>query len=339
MAHRAGDDLTLVRVLLLTLEANRVPATLGRRIAETDELFTLAAQVDDPVVVGIAAMRSLRVKIESGTFDQADGLVEILDEYARFDPYVLANSTSARAVLAHARGEFDDGLDLADRALEISHSEPDARAVHLSFISMIKRERGELAELLPTLEYVVETYPGVTGFHPLLGLAYVAAGQHEAAETLLQHEIDTGLTDHPMNPLWLASVALVALLAIELESVPAAEMLTPVLEPWAGRPATSVVSYYGFVDELLGFLALVRDDIDAADQHFRAAIELTEPVGARVSHTSSRLGLARVHAARGQTADAIEEAVAVESAATAIGMTRAAATASSLAAQWTTQRA
>jgi hypothetical protein len=214
-------------------------------------LFTLAAQVDDPVVVGIAAMRSLRVKIESGTFDQADGLVEILDEYARFDPYVLANSTSARAVLAHARGEFDDGLDLADRALEISHSEPDARAVHLSFISMIKRERGELAELLPTLEYVVETYPGVTGFHPLLGLAYVAAGQHEAAETLLQHEIDTGLTDHPMNPLWLASVALVALLAIELESVPAAEMLTPVLEPWAGRPATSVVSYYGFVDELV----------------------------------------------------------------------------------------
>jgi hypothetical protein len=99
------------------------------------------------------------------------------------------------------------------------------------------------------------------------------------------------------------------------------------------------VSYYGFVDELLGFLALVRDDIDAADQHFRAAIELTEPVGARVSHTSSRLGLARVHAARGQIADAIEEAVAVESAATAIGMTRAAATASSLAAQWTTQRA
>lgn len=331
IARRSEDELTLVRVLLLTIEANRVPATLAQRMADTDELLTLAVQLGDPVVIGIAAMRSLRVKIESAAFGETDGLIEILDEYARFDPYVLANFTSARAALTHARGDLDGALTLADEALEISRSEPDSVAVHLSTVSMIKRERGELGDLLPTIEYIVENYPGVTGFRPMLGLAYFELGRREEAAALLQREIDTQLADYPMNPLWMAGVSLVALLAIDLDCASGAEMLYPVLDPYRGRSATSVVSYNGLVTELLGFLALTMGDLDTAASDFDAAIEQAERIGERVSLTCSRLGRARVLAARGDAAAAHEQAVAVAAEATRLGMTLAADAAHDLA--------
>jgi len=286
------------------------------------------------VVIGIAAMRSLRVKFESGAFDQADGLIEILDEYARYDPYVLWTSTSVRAALANARGELDRALALADEALEISRSEADAAAVHLTTSAMVKRERGQLGDVIPALEYVLHNHPGVTGFRPLLGLAYAEVGRRDEAAALLQHEIDTELGDHPVNPLWMATVSMVALLAIDLESAPAARLLYPVLEPWRGRPCTSVVSYNGFVNEILGFLALVLDDLDRAETDFEAAIEQAARIGARVSHTRSRLGLARVRARQGDLAGAIELAGDVVAVAEEIGMTVIADRARQFGAHW-----
>lgn len=331
IARRLGDDMTLVRVLLLTLEANRIPANLTQRRIDTNELLGLARQLGDPAVIGVAAMRVLRLKIESAAFDEADEIVEILDEYARFDPYVLANSTSARAVLAQARGDLDAALALADEALEIMHSEPDAIAVHLSTRAMILRERGRLGELLPQLEYIVENHPGITGYRPLLGLAAAEVGREEQAAELLQREIDTQLGDHPMNPLWMASVSMVALLAIELEDATAAEMLYRVLDPWRGRSANSVVSYNGSVTELLGWLALTAGDPDRAARDLDEAIEQAAQQGALLPLNRAHLGRARLLLTKGETVAALEEAVALAAAARDLGMTVVAGSAHDLA--------
>jgi class 3 adenylate cyclase/tetratricopeptide (TPR) repeat protein len=331
IARRVGDDLTIVRVLLLTLEANRIPANLEQRKTDTDELLVLAAQFGDPVVIGVAAMRSLRVKVESAEFDQADGVIEILDEYARFDPYVLFAANSTRAALAHARGQLDEAVVLADESLEAGRSERDAAAVHLTTMAMIKRDRGELAELVPTLEYVVDKYPGITGFRPLLGDAYVQADRPDDAAALLQIEIDNQLADYPMNPLWMASVSLVALLAIDLGHAGAAEMLYPTLAPWRGRTAMSVVSYNGLVTELLGLLAFAMGDLDRAARDLDEAIEQAERIGAAGSLARSRFGRAKVHAARGSAAEAAALATRAAAEADEIGMTVLAEAASELA--------
>jgi hypothetical protein len=138
-----------------------------------------------------------------------------------------------------------------------------------------------------------------------------------------------------MNPLWMASVSMVALLAIELDSAPAAEMLYPVLDPWRGRAATSVVSYNGFVTELLGLLALTMGDLDLADRDLGEAIEQAERLGTRVSLVRSRFGRARALAARGLLDAALAEAEAVESEARVLGTTAVADAARALATRCT----
>ena len=71
-ARRLGDEVTLLRVLLHTTEATRLPATLDQRLIDTEELFDIAKRLGDPVLLGVAAVREVRVKIEAAAFDQVD---------------------------------------------------------------------------------------------------------------------------------------------------------------------------------------------------------------------------------------------------------------------------
>ncbi len=69
-ARRIGDEVTLLRVLLHTTEATRLPSTLDQRLIDTEELFDIAKRLGDPVLLGVAAVREVRVKIEAAAFDQ-----------------------------------------------------------------------------------------------------------------------------------------------------------------------------------------------------------------------------------------------------------------------------
>jgi hypothetical protein len=111
------------------------------------------------------------------------------------------------------------------------------------------------------------------------------------------------------------------LLAIQLGSREAAEIAYPILEPWRGRSASSVVSFNGLVTELLGLLALTMGDLDRAERDLDEAIEQAGAQAIPVPLTCARLGRARLLSARGYHAAALAEATAVETDARAIGMT------------------
>ena len=55
-ARRMGDEVTLLRVLLHTTEATRLPMTLDQRLIDTEELFDIAKRLGDPVLLGVAAL-------------------------------------------------------------------------------------------------------------------------------------------------------------------------------------------------------------------------------------------------------------------------------------------
>ena len=78
-----GDEVTLLRVLLHTTEATRLPMTLDQRLIDTEELFDIAKRLGDPVLLGVVAVREVRAKIEAAAFDQVDEALDVLEPVAR----------------------------------------------------------------------------------------------------------------------------------------------------------------------------------------------------------------------------------------------------------------
>ena len=322
-ARRMGDEVTLLRVLLHTTEATRLPTTLDQRLIDTEELFDIAKRLGDPVLLGVAAVRNVRVKIEAAAFDQVDEALDVLEQVAHLDPYVRLNRPSLLAVLAHVRGDLPAALAFAEEARVVGGAEPDALAVYAATTAQILWDMGSLGVMVPTVEQTVREHPGVTGFRGILGAGLVEVGRVDEARAILRHEVETAFADHVLNPVWLITISVFASLAIELEDREAARMLYGILDPWRGRANSSVVSINGLVTESLAGLAVVAGDFAAAERDVAEALEQANRVGARVSATRTRLTRARLLAARGDANSlqtALAEARAVAVAAREIGM-------------------
>lgn len=333
-ARRLGDESTLLRVLLHTTEATRLPTTLEQRLVDTGELFAIAKGIGDPVLMGIAALREARVKIEAAAFDELDDALRVLDNGAHLDPYLRLNRPSIRAVLAHVAGDFPLALALAEEAREVGGTEPDAGAIYAATTAQVLWDMGSLGSMVPMIEKTLQAHPGVTGFRGLLGAGYCEVGRFDEARAILHHELETDFAEHPLNPLWLITMSLFASLCIELEDSTAAPRLYEILDPWRGRANASVVSINGLVTESLAGLAFVMGDLDRAASDASEALEQARRVGARVSAIRTQLVQARLLGARSRPDEAgaaVSAARAVEAEAAAIGMATVERTAARLA--------
>lgn len=337
-ARRIGDDTTTLRVLLLTSEATRVPKMLEERLRDSAGLLDLARRTGDPVLLGIAALRDVRVKLEAAEFDQVAPSLEILERNARLDPYLSWNHLCVLAVHEHARGHLDRALEIAQRAYDTSASQPDRDAVFIASTAAIRWDQGRLDEMLPLIAAIAERYPGITGFRANLALAQCNAGEYDAARDVLRHEVDTGFSEHAMNPLWLMTMALFASVAIELDHAEAAALLDERLRPWSGRANTSVVSLNGLVTETLAGLSVARGDLDTAELDAEAAIAQATKLGARISAARTHLTRARLWARRAGPGDrerAADEARRCAALAADLGLRRVRAQAEALAGELT----
>lgn len=299
VARRVDDEGTLFTVLLRITEAIRIPATLERRLAATDEMFDVAVQLDDPVQLGFAAVRDIRTKFEAAQFDRVDRAFRVLEEVSHLDPFVHHNHSSLRAVRAQFAGNLGQALEHAERARQLGDSENDAAAVYLSTASMIRWDMGTMAELLPSLEYICREFPGVVGFQPTAGLAHVAAGNDAAARAILLDAAERRFEHLPLNPLWAMTVSVFASLCIELGESDAAAQLHALMLPQRGRANISVVSGNGLVSESLAGLALVAGWPDEAIRHALDALAQAERLGTPLSTARSLLALARAQRAVG----------------------------------------
>ena len=121
---------------------------------------SIAKRLGDPVLLGVAAARQVRVKIEAAAFDQVDEALAVLDEVAHLDPYVRMNRPSLLAVLAHVRGDFPAALAFADEARVVSGAEPDALAIYAATTAQILWDMGSLGTMAPTIEHTIRGEPG-----------------------------------------------------------------------------------------------------------------------------------------------------------------------------------
>lgn len=295
-AHRLGDEVTLLKVLLLTTEANRLPATLESRLVDTERLFSIATRLGDPVLLATAAVRQARMKMEAAQFDQLDAVMAVLDEVAHLNPYARWNRLILQACRAQVRGELATASQLAADALAVAKADgqPDANSVYVAQIAGIRWDAGTLGALLPMIEQTVRDNPRLTGFRTFLGLACCDEDRGDDAAAILRHETATRFSSHPLTPLWLITMSLFASLCIELDDADAAPILYDLLEPWRGRANATVVSINGLVTESLAGLALAAGRLDQAASDCAEALDQARRCGATLSEVRSRLTWARL---------------------------------------------
>jgi DNA-binding CsgD family transcriptional regulator len=135
--------------------------------------------------------------------------------------------------------------------------------------------------------------------------------------------------------LWLPSLTYLSDAAAALSDSGAAERLYPELEPHRGTNVLfgHVVSCYGAADRYLGMLAAALGEWDLAEEHFEAAAELNERLGARTWLAHTRYQHARMLLARAGSDDRSRARVVLGEAlglASSIGMSRLVARISAL---------
>ena len=293
-ARRLGDEVTLLRVLLHTTEATRLPPTLDQRIVDTEEMFDIAKRLGDPVLLGIAALREALCH-DRGRRVRPSRRGDVGARGRRpprpvppLEPTLPPRRARGRRGPLRARPRAGGrgarrGRQRGRRVL----------AVYGATTGQVLWDMGALASMTPALEQTSRAHPGVTGFRGSLGCAYFDAGRLDDARAILRHEVETRFSEHPFNPLWLITISEFASLCIALGEVEAAPMLYEILEPWRGRANSSVVSINGLVTESLAGLALTARDFDRAERDASEALEQAARVGARVSATRHTAGCRR----------------------------------------------
>jgi len=106
----------------------------------------------------------------------------------------------------------------------------------------------------------------------------------------------------PKDGRWIVTVALMADLVADLDDKESAEVLYPMLAPFADQSVaggSGTVASDGSVSRHLGRLAALCGRLAAAEGHFRDAIAFEDRMGARPFAATSRMYLAEVLRARG----------------------------------------
>jgi DNA-binding CsgD family transcriptional regulator len=152
----------------------------------------------------------------------------------------------------------------------------------------IRREQGRLDELAPFVRSlsVATTESGV--WRPALAASFAEFGMTDEVERELAAVRREGL-GALRRSLWVGSLIYLAEACSSIRDTETAALVYPELEPFAGTNIMigSGVVVCGSADRYLGMLASTLGDLEGAEVHFAAALELNRSMGAEtwLAHT------------------------------------------------------
>ncbi|MEA2474857.1 MAG: eukaryotic-like serine/threonine-protein kinase [Thermoleophilaceae bacterium] len=306
MAREAGDDHVLAHALSARHFSLWQPERLDERLAVATELVDVAGASGDldHKVDG----RGLKVidLLELGDIRAADAEMEAYGREAhelRQPNYlrIAAIRSSMRAILA---GRFDEAermfaetptLDRAKRLLE-----PNTVQAGAVVLFELRRLQGRLSEVRGAFETFSKEYPAVPAWRAALALVYAEVGSFDEARAELRELARDEIAALQRDANWLVGMVCLSLTAVRLGERMIATTAYEQMLPYADR---NVVvgggwSCEGSASLYLGYLAAFLQRFEAAEQHFRAALQMNESIGARPFVAETQVALAELIAER-----------------------------------------
>jgi len=146
------------------------------------------------------------IRSVAGTLYRLDGRhEEALREFDRqltINPTEIAPVSYNKARIYMYRGDYDTAIAEIERGRAVEPDHPLLKAFHAQILYFM----GHIEEAAQMLEDVFEAVPSMRGLLPILGIVYVARGEADRANKLIDHDvIDGACADHDVA-YWLASM-------------------------------------------------------------------------------------------------------------------------------------
>jgi DNA-binding SARP family transcriptional activator len=254
--------------------------------------YTVAVEGADPVVAArsLARMRAIVRLVGEPRLRWTTGI------YDAFDATMAGRLDEAEALAA----------ENLDRGLQIG--EPDAFTIFAGQLYTIAAAGGRHEELLPVVEQARADAPGILAFELAYGIICAALGREEIARDILHEGIATRLSEMSLDNLWTTSVIGYCVLAIELDDAAAAEVLLPLIEPFASEVAFNGATSQGPIAAYVGRLASLLGRHDEAEEWLLVALDIATAFGWMYHRATTLFALAQARHRRAGTLDAEAQA-------------------------------
>ena len=266
-------------------------------LAAADDIVTAAQRAREPETELDGRVLRLTHLLELGDGPAAQRVLPELDRLAGSlrQPAARLAALSRRSTLAALTGDFASAIECARQAFETGRAAglPDAGPVYWGQLFAIWLHAGlpdddeqwmerELRDL------VARSYMSVAHAAALVQIE-AAHGAVEQARGRLDELATTGLESLRPDMLYLWALAELARGCVLLRAAHHAPRVYQALAPYAGRAAVAAgaVMCSGSTDFYLAGLAVLGDDVTAAERHYRAAVSCHRRLGARpmLAHT------------------------------------------------------
>ena len=333
MARRVGEAQPLAAALTGALHARWRPGRAADRLGLAAELIELTETHQQITCAADAHVWRAGALLELSRLDEADAHLARHAELADAAQMsaMQVHRDGMRAMRAALEGDYERGARIARELFERWELEKaDGRApapihaqLHGTNLISTLNERGGLGPHAPFFERLARQI-AAPGWRPALAWAHVQGGRPERARRLLEEMSAGGFATTPRDSNFIARIAQVAHVVIELGDAELAGAVEPQLAPYADfwvvlGPSASTL---GPVAYSVGALRLLQGRAEDAAAAFELAIERAQAMRARPYEARSRAGLAAALRKLGEHERADEHAARAATAARELGMTR-----------------
>ena len=295
MAERLDDEVARGYALIAWGFAHPAPEHAGARARIANEVLDIAARTSENALVSPAYALLLVALLEMGDIRALD--IEVLESRVVRDGALAADPASPAAWFHCLRSILDGDATGAERQAEelyanAAENGTEALALYTVQLGLIRWMQGRTDGVEEALLRARREYPEDALWTVALAWLWLLQGRHAASESLLRSAPD--LDEIPRDRYWLATVAVLAEIAIATRSLEEMRRLHRLLLPFADHliAVGAGVAFGGTVALTLGLLAEGLGMLTEARSHLELAADASMRVCALAWHAQAQIELA-----------------------------------------------
>lgn len=309
MARRIADPEAQVAALQSRHAALLHVSHLDERLRLDEEILALAERIGVRELEALGRHWSIYDLLEAGSTAAALAEHEALTKLAVAlrQPLYRHFAGGWEVVWAQMSGRVTEAERLAREAHELGQraGARDADTIYAAQLLTLRRREDRLAEYVSTVETFVERHPALVAWRAVLPLAHLLNGEREEGVAAFEELAEDGFAAVPRDMFWFTAMCVLGEACSHIGDVERARELHAALLPYRDRMVqVTQAACFGSAERFLGLLAATFGDVDAAAEHFEAALALNADRGVLPLIPFIRVEYAQRLLARGTPADA-----------------------------------